>query len=1218
MLAFPGTRRFEILRKLGTGGMGVVFEAFDREHGAPCALKLLPSESPDALLRFKREFRTLQGLHHPNLVTLGELLSDEGRWFFTMELVAGVDFMTHVRVRDTRYEPTLPSMERTQSFPDANDPLAALVAASATPAVLPPFDAPRLIAALVQLAEGLRFLHDAGKVHRDVKPSNVLVTPEGRVVLLDFGLVADHVRHEAPQAVVSVAGTPEYMAPEQRAGAAVGPPADMYAFGIMLFRALTGQLLERRADMPARPSLFTTGVPPLLDELCVELLDFDPSARPTAREVLTRLGARSGTGARRREPRPTFVGRRDELARIADAFARSRRAPVVLALEGPSGIGKTALLAEFLAEVRERAEAPLVLTGRCYEHEGIPYKAIDGVMDALSEHLAEVEDRRRLELPPNAHLLALLFPALRRLEALHEPRDAVMPEPDDPYEMRRGAERVGRALLARLAGERPVVIAIDDFQWTDADSVTFLRALVRPPEAPRLLLVLSSRTGVTLPMGEDVQRIAVEPLPADDARVLAAHLLGDVAATPASAESIVAEAGGNPFFIGELARRPGELEGEDLHLEDVLWRRISACSPAAAAVLELVAVAGAPIAQQLVAEASGLESSAFARAVQELRAERLVRTSGVHRSDDVEAYHDRIRETVTARVGERVRARHHELARTIERSRPDDLESLVTHFHGAGDPARAGEYALRAGDQARAALAFERAAAFYRSAVAWLPDEVCRRERCRVKLAQALTNAGLGAEAAAEYERAAAEVAPLAGASPEALELLRCSAESYLRSGHLERGRTGLDEVLARVQVKLPRTPGRALAELVYHRARIRLRGLDFVERRAEDAPAEDLLRVDTLWAASSSLGAIDTILGAGIQAHQLRLALDAGEPFRIARALCAEAIFMSVAGPRGAARTSHVLARARSVAERSGHPYALAMLPFAEGIFAYENGHYREALDGLSRSTEMWRTTCQGTSLEIALSHRFALDNRYYLGQLGEMCRMVPTLLEDAERRGDLYFAAELRTGLPNVIWLCADQPERARLETERGIAGWSQRGFHLQHYYDALARTHIELYVADGAAALATIERAWPGLRRSQLLRVQAVATESHFLRARAALAEGSPRSLEIALASAAHLEDERLPASHGYAAAVRAGVAWRRGRVAETRILLGEAERTLAAADVAMYAAACRWQLARLDDDAARVSETEAWMRTQNVVRPDRLARLLTPGLPGATAS
>src|SRR5262245_39604184 len=238
MLAFPGTRRFEILRKLGTGGMGVVFEAYDREHGTPCALKLLPSTSPDALVRFKNEFRILQGLHHPNLVTLGERLSDEGHWFFTMELVAGVDFMTHVRIRDTRYEPTVPSMDVTCSNTDVGPEPQASRLAPAHP--LPPFDEPRLTAALVQLAEGLRYLHDSGKVHRDVKPSNVLVTPEGRVVLLDFGLVADLAAASAASRspVVSVAGTPEYMAPEQRAGATVGPPADMYAFGIMLFRAL--------------------------------------------------------------------------------------------------------------------------------------------------------------------------------------------------------------------------------------------------------------------------------------------------------------------------------------------------------------------------------------------------------------------------------------------------------------------------------------------------------------------------------------------------------------------------------------------------------------------------------------------------------------------------------------------------------------------------------------------------------------------------------------------------------------------------------------------------------------------------------------------------------------------------------------------------------------------------------------------------------------------
>src|SRR5438552_3936478 len=94
---FHGTRRFEVRRHLGTGGMGVVFEAWDRERRVPVALKMLARLDGDALLRIKGEFRTLADLHHANLVELGELFEDGGRWFFTMELVEGVSFLRWVR-----------------------------------------------------------------------------------------------------------------------------------------------------------------------------------------------------------------------------------------------------------------------------------------------------------------------------------------------------------------------------------------------------------------------------------------------------------------------------------------------------------------------------------------------------------------------------------------------------------------------------------------------------------------------------------------------------------------------------------------------------------------------------------------------------------------------------------------------------------------------------------------------------------------------------------------------------------------------------------------------------------------------------------------------------------------------------------------------------------------------------------------------------------------
>src|SRR4051794_36238864 len=94
---FAGTRRFELVRHLGTGGMGAVFEAHDRERNARVALKTLRAPSPEALLYLKNEFRALQDVRHPNLVNLLELIEEDGRWFVTMELVEGSDLLAYTR-----------------------------------------------------------------------------------------------------------------------------------------------------------------------------------------------------------------------------------------------------------------------------------------------------------------------------------------------------------------------------------------------------------------------------------------------------------------------------------------------------------------------------------------------------------------------------------------------------------------------------------------------------------------------------------------------------------------------------------------------------------------------------------------------------------------------------------------------------------------------------------------------------------------------------------------------------------------------------------------------------------------------------------------------------------------------------------------------------------------------------------------------------------------
>ncbi len=235
---FLGTERFRIRRRLGSGGMGVVYEAHDRETDKVVALKTLTRAEASHISRFKNEFRSLADVSHPNLVALYEFMSDGQYWFFTMELVQGQNFLEYVRPgyharhvqssrtptlrkssnnseqeqladyeAETRQLDSIRELQAMESGPEPRED------SSLAQSLL---DTGKLNVALRQLAEGLHGLHETGKLHRDIKPSNVLVTKEGRVVILDFGLVAE-VEDKELHDSVTLAGTPDYMSPEQGA-----------------------------------------------------------------------------------------------------------------------------------------------------------------------------------------------------------------------------------------------------------------------------------------------------------------------------------------------------------------------------------------------------------------------------------------------------------------------------------------------------------------------------------------------------------------------------------------------------------------------------------------------------------------------------------------------------------------------------------------------------------------------------------------------------------------------------------------------------------------------------------------------------------------------------------------------------------------------------------------------------------------------------------------
>ncbi|MFH1415952.1 MAG: protein kinase [Elusimicrobiota bacterium] len=703
--------RYKVIAKIGEGGMGTIWKVFDEVDKKEVALKEIKLADEDrsgakegsrvslttpktgyteSELRFAEEFRTMTKLQYPftlKVFDYGVLLN--GNRYITMEIVEGENLRDRVKNQKLDFQ--------------------------------------EIYRILIQLSQTLSFIHSRLYVHRDIKSENIMITKDGPIKLMDFGLM-DQLGVASDG---TITGTIQYLPPEVVKSGVINESSDLYSVGVLAYELATGEfpfsgksimdvVRMHIKDAPKPPHELRADIPEELEKIILKLLEKEQSNRyENASKLIEDLSKLSNEEivVETKEQRGSYlfcselIGRAEETTKLREVFEDIKSCKGKSVFVGaPAGVGKTRLLQEFKLET-QLAEVPF-LEGFCIEQGMNAYQpfreALKPVFPMTPKNI----------LDKYGPVLVKVFPELEKKGFKAEPVLEELGEKSLIY------ENVTK-WLKEVSSENPLAICFEDLHWSDTATLGLLNACIRELRESPILIIGTYRddevdetSSLYQTLEENITiPLTLTTLNKENIAVLVGAMLGKVDLPEEFLDELDKITGGNPYFVTETIR--SLIDSQQIKLEYGKWiligsastlelptsiestvsRRLDLLSKEAYDIAQIGSVMGRELNVAL------LESiSTFSRDVLFSALDELVERQFIKREDRRYTFtHDRVRETLYSEINEaRKREIHEKVGRIIERGNKANVYSVINilayHFSRGESKEEAVKYLIMAAD----------------------------------------------------------------------------------------------------------------------------------------------------------------------------------------------------------------------------------------------------------------------------------------------------------------------------------------------------------------------------------------------------------------------------------------------------------------------------------------------------------------------------------------